>query len=314
MIIDLHSDTFLRMYNANEDVDVFKSSKHSIDIDKLKRGNVFAQCFAIFNKKPETGYKTKEMYDKIEYMFSGLNQFSDDIYLYKGYDDLVNNKPDDQICAIPTIEDIGPILGDIEHIYKLHEMGFKIMSLTWNFENTLAYPNSNDPDIMNKGLKDFGAQAVELMNELGIIIDVSHLSDGGFYDVAKISKKPFAATHSNARSITNHTRNLTDDMIKVLSDAGGVTGINFCPPFLLESSNESRIEDMIRHIKHIRNAGGIECIAIGSDFDGISGELEINDASRFYLLTDALQDNGFTGSEIEKITYKNALRLLKDSE
>lgn len=314
MIFDLHCDTFLRMYCDKDEIDTFKKSRHHIDIDKLKRGNVFAQCFAIFNEKPKDGYKTEEMYDKIEYMFSGLNKFSDDIYLYKGYDDLINSKPEDKICAIPTIEDLGPILGDIDHIYKLHNMNFKIMSLIWNYENTLAFPNSMNKEIMGSGLKRFGFEAVELMNELGMIVDVSHLSDGGFYDVARTCKRPFVATHSNARSVTNHQRNLTDDMIKILSDAGGVTGINFCPRFLFDDSTESRVEDMIRHIEHIRNVGGVECIAIGSDFDGISGELEIYDASQYNLLIEGLVKAGFTQSEIDKITYQNALRVFKDSE
>lgn len=314
MIIDLHCDTFLRMYNAKEDVENFKNNKHSIDIDKLKRGNVFAQCFAIFNERPESGYVTQEMYDKIDYMFSGFNKFKEDIYLYKDYEDLISNKPENKVCAIPTIEDLGPILDDIENVCKLYNMGFKIMSLTWNYENTMASPNAFNSIDMNKGLKKFGFEVVELMNELGIIVDVSHLSDGGFYDVANISKRPFIATHSNARSVTDHPRNLTDEMIKMLSDSGGITGINFCPRFLYEDSKKSRIEDMIHHIEHIRNAGGVECIAIGSDFDGISGELEISDSSMFYLLTDALEKNGFTCDDIEKITHKNALRVLKDSE
>ena len=102
--------------------------------------------------------------------------------------------------------------------------------------------------------------------------------------MAKHSKKPFVATHSNARAVKNSTRNLTDEMIKVLSDSGGVTGINFYHDFLCEGGILSRIDDMIRHIKHIKNVGGIDCIAIGTDFDGIGGELEIRNASEHYKL------------------------------
>lgn len=311
MIVDLHCDTFMRMYTDKKSNEEFASNGYSVDIEKLKKGNVYAQCFAIFNEMGE-GYDTQRMYDGIEYMMDSFRKFEDDIYLYKGYDDLLN-KPENKVCAIPTIEDLGPILGDISNINKLHSMGFKILSITWNHENSLGYPNSGNTEIMNKGLKKFGTEVVELMNDLNMIVDVSHLSDGGFYDVAKISKKPFVATHSNARHVTDHSRNLKDDMIKILSDAGGVTGINFCSAFLKKNSKESRVEDMVKHIKHIKNVGGIDCIAIGSDFDGIEGDLEISDASQYYKLIGALESQGFSGGEIDKITYKNALRVLKES-
>ena len=312
MIVDLHCDTFMKMYTDKKNSEEIKKNDYSIDIEKLKKGDVYAQCFAIFNEMGN-GYNTQQMYDRIDYMMCGLDKCTDDIYLYKGYADLLN-KPENKICAIPTIEDLGPVLGDISNINRLYDMGFKILSLTWNHENTLGYPNSSNKNIMSKGLKKFGNEVIELMNELNMIIDVSHLSDGGFYDVANISKKPFVATHSNARAVTDHSRNLTDDMLKILSDAGGVTGINFCSTFLKEDSKKSRIEDMIRHIKHIKKAGGIDCIAIGSDFDGIESELEIADASQHYKLISALESAGFTGEEIDKITYKNALRVLKESE
>lgn len=313
MIIDLHCDTFMRMYNANKGIDSFAKNDYSIDIDKLKRGDVFAQCFAIFNDIGN-GYDTQVMYDKIEYMLSAFDKYSDDVYMYNGYSDLASGKYNSKICAIPTIEDLGPILSDISNIDKLYKLGFKILSLTWNHENTLGYPNSTKSEIMNKGLKKVGMDVLKRMNELNMIIDVSHLSDGGFYDVAKHSKKPFVATHSNARAITNSTRNLTDDMIKVLSEAGGVMGINFYYGFLSDKGGVSKVEDMIRHIKHIKNVGGIDCIAIGSDFDGIDGELEIYDASKYPILIKALSSAGFTQTQIDKITNKNVCRVLKDSE
>ena len=313
MIIDMHCDTFLRMYEDKKDTESFMENGYSIDIKKLQKGNVSAQCFAIFNEL-DNGYNTQEMYDRIDYMLNALDNFDEYVYIYNGFNSLKSDKDLKKICAVPTIEDLGPILDDITNIDKLHELGFKICSLTWNDENTLGYPNSTRKEIMSNGLKNFGIEVVERMNELNMIVDVSHLSDGGFYDVAKYSKKPFVATHSNARSITNHKRNLTDDMIKILSNAGGVMGINFCSAFLCDSGNKSKVSDMIRHIKHIRYVGGIECIAIGSDFDGIECDLEIYDASQYTILIDALRDSGFTQNEIDKITYKNALRTLKDSE
>jgi len=151
------------------------------------------------------------------------------------------------------------------------------------------------------------------MNELGMIIDVSHISDGGFYDIAEISRKPIIATHSNARAVTNHSRNLTDDMIKVIANCCGVTGINFYHTFLSEDQGvDSKLEYMVNHIKHIHNVGGIDVIAIGSDFDGIESNLDIKDASEMGKLYDPLKKEGFSEDQIEKIYNKNVLRVIKD--
>src|SRR5699024_2775635 len=161
------------------------------------------------------------------------------------------------------------------------------------------------------GLKTFGKDAIEYMNHLGMIIDVSHLSDGGFYDVAKISKKPFIASHSNSRTLSPHQRNMTDEMIKILAEKGGVMGLNFAPQFLNEdiSIRDSKIELMVKHLNYMKNIGGEDVIALGSDFDGIGGNLELDSSDKMYLLFDALRVDGWSERLIEKLAYKNALRF-----
>ena len=144
---------------------------------------------------------------------------------------------------------------------------------------------------------------------MGIIIDVSHLSDAGFYDVLKYTKAPFVASHSNARSICPHARNMSDDMIKQLAKRGGVIGINYAAGFLEENGKKSRIDAMVKHIQYIKELAGIDCIGLGSDFDGISQNLEMKDCSYLPLLEQALYKQGFNKSEIEKIFYKNVLRI-----
>ena len=200
--------------------------------------------------------------------------------------------------------------GKIEHLKEFYDLGVRMMTLTWNHENEIGYPH-NRPEFSKRGLKRFGEEVVEKMNELVMIVDVSHLSDAGFYDVARLSKKPFIATHSNSRAMKNHSRNLNDDMIKILANSGGVTGINFCSAFL-GNYEISSIKDMVRHIKHIRNIGGIDVVALGSDFDGIENKVEISDVSEMGKLAIELEKEGFTTTEIEKIYYKNALRVIKD--
>ena len=201
-----------------------------------------------------------------------------------------------------------------------------MMTLTWNHENELAYPNyvvyNSDGSCTcnaeaSKGLKEKGFEFIAEMERLGIVIDVSHLSDAGFRDIYDNTSKPFVASHSNARAMTPHVRNLTDDMIRAFGQRGCVTGLNYCGAFLNSDGRggvdaASRIEDMVRHVKYITNLGGIDVMALGSDFDGIGGKLELTDASYMPRLADALVKAGFSESDVEKIFYKNALRVFKE--
>ena len=158
-------------------------------------------------------------------------------------------------------------------------------------------------------------EVVEQMEALHMIPDVSHGSDALFYDVCKIAKKPFVASHSNARSVYDRSRNMTDDMIRALSDCGGIIGMNFYAGFTSARSEEDSmcyLEDILAHMKHIRNIGGIECLALGSDFDGIDTDIEWQDASGMELLLRGMERNGFTSSECDKITRDNVLRLYRE--
>ena len=149
-----------------------------------------------------------------------------------------------------------------------------------------------------------------------MVIDVSHLSDGGFLNVAEFVKKtgmPFVASHSNARAITAHPRNLPDMYIRKLSEAGGVMGLNFASHFLSDTQppdGESRICDMVTHILHIRKIAGSEVLAIGSDFDGVESRMEIDSPAKMVMLYETLHQTGLSEDELEKIFYKNAQRVL----
>ena len=217
------------------------------------------------------------------------------------------------------------------NLKTVYEQGVRLITLTWNHINEVGFPNfkieaDTYGDIKEKpnfkipntefGLTDFGVELIREMERLGIIVDVSHLSDAGFYDVLKYSKKPFVASHSNSRKITNVVRNLTDDMIRKLADKGGLTGINFCSDFIKTTSHTGNtftyVDDIVKHIKYIRNVGGLDVIALGTDFDGIPSTLEIKDASQIQILADGLLKNGFSYDEVEKIFYKNLMNLYKE--
>ena len=162
-----------------------------------------------------------------------------------------------------------------------------------------------------RGLKPFGEEVVAKMNELGMIIDTSHLSEGGFYDVAKLSKQPFVASHSCARALCNHRRNLTDDQLKTLGNAGGVVGVNFYNYFLKEDSEYATIEQIIDHLVYMKDKAGIDALGFGSDFDGIEDNGELVNYSGFTRLLSAMEKK-FTDDEIDKICSLNALRIIKD--
>lgn len=323
--IDLHCDTLKRAECSDYKGSLMESTYTMVDFDRLKKGGAMGQFFAIFLPAPEDFHKEGIPYTDddsyIERCVRNLKGFIEEnpnmaILAEKGTC-IKDSWKDGKISSFLTLEDGRSVNGSFEKLIHYHNMGIRLITMTWNYENCFGYPNSTDSSIMNQGLKPFGKEAIEAMNELGILVDVSHLSDGGFWDVAKISKKPFVASHSNCRNLTNHPRNLTDDMIHALADKGGIAGLNFCPLFLSDKvvhkgEFTSRIEDMVRHLNHMKNKGGEDYPAIGSDFDGIGGFLEIDSPLGMSRLFDALIKDGWSERQIEKLAYKNALRVLEE--
>lgn len=309
-IIDLHCDTIYHLVD-NEDMSLRKNNL-AIDIEKLKAAGSLAQFFALFIDLGEHNKPFNRAMDMLNRFYEEINKNSHDIKIAKSYDDIIKNEMDGKVSAFLTLEEGEAFEGSIDKLRNFYDLGVRLVTLTWNYENSIGYPHFKK-EFRDRGLKGFGIEAIEEMNKLGIIIDVSHLSDGGFFDVANYSSKPFVASHSNSRTMCNHSRNLTDEMIKILSDKGGTMGINFEKSFLIEDGSVSSVEDMIRHIKHIYNVGGADVISIGSDFDGINpSNLEISNMAEMNKLASALEIHGFKSADIDKILYKNALRVIKD--
>ncbi len=311
--IDLHCDTASLLLETKEHL---KQNSLKIDIDKLQKGEALAEFFAMY-------INSAEVESPFDHCVKMLDNFKDElalnqeyISLCRDYDDLIMAQKENKIGAFLTIEEGEAIEGDVHKLRYFKEQGISLITLTWNYENALGYPNF-EWKYQHKGLKRKGFEVVEEMNHLGMLIDVSHLSDGGFKDVISHSKAPIMATHSNSRTMTNNPRNLSDTMLKKLAENGGVTGINFFNNFLVEGELKDKLEvstvaDMVRHIKHIRDVAGVEVIALGSDFDGIGNPVEIEDIAQMSKLSDALFSNGFSSDDIEKIFYKNSIRVIKD--
>lgn len=319
--IDMHCDTLMRAYIEKKET-VFRIPEFMLDIEKMQLGGCLAQFFALFmlpeSMKDELKmpFPSDEEYIKalLSIFHKSMEEHADIILPAGSVFEIEENAKKGKMSGILSLEDGRPVNGSMDNLEWLYGEGIRMIALTWNYENCFGYPNSLDGDIMNKGLKDFGKEAVVRMNELGMAIDVSHLSDGGFWDVVQVSKKPIIASHSNCRALSPHRRNMTDEMIRALGEKGGVMGLNFTGPFLTPTAvdRESRISDMMAHLKHMVNVGGIEIAAVGTDFDGTFGEFEIPECSKMQMLFDAMAQSGFTSEQIEKIAYKNVKRALRD--
>lgn len=322
--IDMHCDSLMvLLLTDREKADLNHAGSTMVDFERMKKGGQLAQFFAVFLPAPGMlePFHIPEISDEeyIQtlrgYLLKNVEAHSDVIQMAYSAEDILANRSQGKMSAVLTMEDGRAAEGNLENIKRFHEMGFRAISLTWNMSNCFGAPNSADPEIMRQGLTGFGRDAVAYMQELGILVDVSHLSEGGFYDVAHICKKPFVATHSNSFALCPHSRNLTDRQIRALGDAGGMTGLNFGPEFLNRDTRckDSTALQIAKHARHIADVGGVDCVGIGSDFDGISGSLEICDCTKVCLLEDALKTEGFSSDEIEKIFYKNILRVMNDT-
>lgn len=325
--IDMHCDTilgWLEQEEGREEVD-FAQSDLSVDLDKLKRGGCLVQNFALFTDRKKYAVPEKQTMKLYDLYCRMIEQNEDRIAPVLRFSDIEKNEKEGKLSALLTLEEGDVVFNDLAMLRNYYRMGVRMIALTWNYPNAIGHPNVSMSDFSHykaadvlqnpnekDGLSEFGKQYIALMEELGMIVDVSHLSDAGFWDVVRYSTKPFVASHSNARAVCCAARNLSDDMIRALARKGGVMGLNFCADFLNERGDErSTIEDMIAHIDHIRDIAGIDVIGIGTDFDGILSDVEVRDASMMPALARALQEHGYTEEEIDSIMYKNVLRVYK---
>ena len=308
-LVDLHCDTILELVDQGESGALSRNSLH-VDLEKMRQADSLLQVFALFvnlEKHVDPWERYRQMADCF---YREMKKNETEIGLAVTFDEILSHRRQGKLSALLAIEEGGVVQGSMEKLRQVYDDGVRLMTLTWNYPNEIGFPNCR-AECRNQGLTPFGRDVVAEMNRLGMVVDVSHLSDQGFYDVAQCSAKPFVASHSNARAVREHTRNLTDDMIRLLAEKGGVTGLNFCGEFL-GNAHRSYVADMVKHLWHIRNVGGVEVLAIGSDFDGIDPDLELEDMSQMGKLVAAMEQQGFTGTEMEKIFSGNALRVLKD--
>ena len=333
-VIDLHCDTIYKILERRKRGEAISLRENDLMIDliKLKKGGYSVQNFALYveQKAGESSFlKGKELLSVFKEEISKNGDLISQVYTTK---DILKNEKVGKLSALLTVEEGGVCEGKLKNLYFLYKAGVRMMTLTWNFPNEIGYPNFNKEGDFYKpnkedGLTKIGIEFVQEMERLGMIVDVSHLSDAGFYDVLKYTKAPFVASHSNARAVCPVVRNLTDDMVIKLAKRGGVIGLNYSVDFLRDHPGREKVdgknpknwgggyaslEDIAEHAKHIANIGGIECVGLGSDFDGIPPHPELSSADAVPQLAQTMAAKGFSESEIDKILYKNVFRLYRE--
>ena len=324
---DLHCDTLSELRYAENDGRSlsFANNDLQMDLERMKQGDYLLQCFACFvNLGRKNENPLVSCMEMIDIFYRLLDEYAEDLVMIRTPEDIRALPGSGKIGAMLPVEEGGVCLDDIRILRNLYRLGVRMMTLTWNHENGLAWPNSVPGNAYNvwpcspvtdHGLTMKGFEFVEEMERLHMILDVSHLSDGGFWDVARLAKKPFIASHSNCRALNPHPRSLTDEMIRALADRGGVMGLNFLPGFLTADTEETHcsVDALAAQLRHRINTGGLECAAIGTDFDGISGTFEIPSAGHMPELFDGLLKRGFTPYELDRISFRNVERVFRDT-
>ena len=298
-IIDLHIDTMYALANRYSSGDLRSNTGH-VDLEKMKtvEGGI-TSCFALFVDGQETPQRWNAVNELYRCFLDLMHEHGETITH-------VATAENTEGChAILSIEEGGVLEGDLARLEILHSWGVRLMTIGWNWENELGFPHYR-----RGALKPFGHQVVERMEELKILVDVSHLNDEGISDIITIAKRPIVASHSNCRSVCDHSRNLSDDLIKKIARTGGVVGLTFCPPFVARQSTHASVEALVTHCKHFYKVGGAEILALGTDYDGITGTCEIRGYQDLHILHSALKRAGFSSSFLDGFWYKNAQRVL----
>lgn len=310
-ICDCHCDTLTELYNKN--ASLYKNEQH-FDIKRqiaLGGGLQFCAIYVpteVFRYQGGLRY-TLCLLDKYNQEIKKLHENGIDVLQVRTAED-AGNVLKHKAATLLAIEEGGAIDGSLEALRCLYELGVRAMTLTWSNRNDIA--DGINEEATGSGLTLFGKQVVAEMNRLGMLVDVSHISTAGFWSVIETSTKPIIATHSNAKSLCSHPRNLNDEQIKALAQNGGLAGITFAGQFLEEDWRNACIESVYKHIDYMLNLiGNDDHIGFGSDFDGISHPpCNIQGVQDYKPLIEYLSKY-YSDETINKITHQNVINLLQ---
>lgn len=311
IIVDAHCDTLLNTLASKRDL-AKRSQQGHIDLPRLQEGGVTCQFFAMYIepqfKPARAARRALQLLDEFDRQLA----LAGDLVLAKSVQDIYDAKHQGRVAALLSIEGGEAVEGDLALLRIFYRLGVRAMGLTWNERNDIADGVAEEG--AKGGLSEFGRAVVQEMNRLGMLVDVSHLSEASFWSVMEHTGAPPIASHSNARSLANHRRNLTDDQIRALGKLGGVIGVVFAPYFV-ESQGKASLAGLVDHIDHLAAVGGIDCVGLGSDFDGYGVSSQhtgvMDDVSQFPLITEELVRRGYTSEQVLKVLGGNFLRVIQ---
>lgn len=320
MIFDMHCDTLYKIREERKkgtEMELRSSSSLCVNLEKMKAAGYGLQNFAVYIDMEEQESPYENAMELVRIFEEEMKKNKDRIVPVTDAPQIEEALRTNRLAAMLTLEEGGMCEGDIEKLREFHRHGARMLTLTWNYENELGYSaalqSQGNPN-QSYGLKERGFEFLEEMEALHMIPDVSHLSDDGFWDVSQKCRKPFVASHSNARALCGHFRNLTDEMIRCMGENGCVAGLNFYPEFLTESKDaETWLNSIGQHAVHMIQKGGRECLGLGTDFDGFHGGSVPNDALEMEKLVWILHRSGLSDDEIDGVLYKNVLRLYREA-
>lgn len=353
LVVDGHNDVIITSILRGRDIGQRLEEGHT-DIPRLIEGGVGVQVFAVWSDDQKWKKDAfKHANDQIDALEKVIRQNPERIVLAKNTSDIENIRKSGKIAALIGVEGGNMIESSIPNLEQLYQRGARYLTLTWNYNlpwATAAAVEDSKPLSKQRGLSKQGKDIIRRMNELGMMVDLSHGSKKLFYDVLKVTKKPILVSHSNAAALTPHYRNLDDKQLEALKENGGVIGVNFYAGFL-DEGYESRLRDayvkyvgpldkkmstwrqydkltkeqkyqvttplssLVDHIDYLVQKVGIDHVAIGSDYDGIeAAPQDLEDVSKLPNLTKALLERGYKEEEIAKIMGLNFLRIMKENE
>jgi membrane dipeptidase len=307
LIADSHCDSILDVASGKRILAEETNTGH-LDFPRMMKGQIALQFMALFIEQHYRPHgvlmRTLELIDLIKNEINKVDYI--DLVLNKNdLNEFVSNKPK----ILLAIEGGEAICGSLGVLRCFFNLGIRSMTLTWNYRNEIADGCGEEP--FGQGLSKFGQEVVREMNRLGMLIDVSHLSEKSFWDVLKYTEQPVIASHSCCKALSDHKRNLSNEQMKALAEMGGVLAINFYPPFL-NLTDEATIEDVVNHITYASEIMGVEHVGLGSDFDGIETvPTGLENIEYLPRLIDTLENKGFSSEEIAKIMGNNIIGLLK---
>ena len=304
--IDLHCDTLTRGRNRTAGVPTLDNPAFHLSLSKVPAGTRWVQCFAIFVPDTYRGQAAVGFFDQYAASFHAqMEQNKNRVAACSCFSDLENALTAGKFAAVLTVEGGAVLAGQLERVEVIRTAGVRMLTLTWNGPNELGSGHDT-----SAGLTPFGREAVAELERQGILVDVSHLNDRGFEDLLSVAKKPFVASHSNARSVCGHRRNLPDAFIREITDRGGLIGLNYSKDFLSDSGR-GNLDDLYRHVCRFLELDAGACLALGSDFDGTDIHPDLDSVEKSLSIYGYLTQHGIPADTADGILFGNAWRFFK---